>query len=195
MCYAVYIATNQKLEEKYFDSKKEDIRISKIDETIKTVLGSKFSKKNIYYLGSDGNSCSCGFAFASQDIFLPEEAEENKKAPIKLIKLLKELTLIENVEYYCCWEGDQKKDVKFHRAINIQTITMDNYFGLVEQEFIDFIRTFKPKIRENLILILEREEKGAVLKAIKSLKKQAKTTLIDARKYVEYLAIELKKVK
>lgn len=193
MCYAVYIATNQKLEEKYSSTEKDDIRVSKINEVSKAILGSKFSKENIYYLGTDRNSCSCGFEFASQEIFLPEEIEENKKAPQKLIDLLQEITLKENVEYYCCWEGDQKYDGKFHRKINIQDISMDNYFGLVEKESINFIRTFKPQIRENLIAILERNEEDSLLKAIKSLRKQIKTTLLDARIYVEYLAIDLKK--
>lgn len=195
MCYAVYIATNKELEEKYTNPKNDEIRLSKIGKQQKEMLGSKFSKENIYYMGSDSKSCSCGFAYHSQESDSLEEIEENQKDPKKLIQFLKEITLFESVEFYCCWEGDQGKEIQSRRKINIENITMENYFGLVEQDFITFIRTFKPNTRRNLVTILEKNEEGKILKAIKSLRKQEKTSLIDARVYVEFLAIDVAKVK
>ncbi|WP_338812210.1 hypothetical protein V9L05_12455 [Bernardetia sp. Wsw4-3y2] len=192
MCYSVYIATNQKLEEGSFVPNETDIFFSKISDAEEVHLRSKFSKENIYYVGSDTN-CSCGLALDSSDFENPEE-EINKKSSAKFIEFLQETTLIESVQCYCCWEGDEGADIENYKDINIQKISFKkNYFSLEENVCITFIKTYEPKLRNEIVKILQENEQGSLLKAIKFLRNKTKSGLMDARIYVEYLAIDLKK--
>lgn len=137
MCFAVYIGTNKKLELKSFVTEQTDIYIEKLSDEEEIALRPKFSKKNIYYVGSD-TSCSCGLVFESENSDDPDE-QTNKKSPQRFIDLLKELTLTENIEYYCCWEGDWNLPTKHKREIDISEISLDkNYFVGTEKEFINF---------------------------------------------------------
>ncbi|WP_338768410.1 hypothetical protein WAF17_07745 [Bernardetia sp. ABR2-2B] len=192
MCYSVYIATNQKLEEGSFVPNETDIYFSKISDAEEVRLRSKFSKENIYYVGSDTN-CSCGLAFDSSDFGNPKE-DINKKSPTKFIEFLQKATLIESVQCYCCWEGDEVTDIENYKDINIQKISLEkNYFSFEENVRITFIKTYEPKLRNEIVKILQENEQGSLLKAIKFLRNQTKSGLMDARVYVEYLAIDLKK--
>jgi hypothetical protein len=137
MCYTVYIGTNNKLELGVFVANQTDIYFEKPSEEEETSLRLKFTKKNIYYVGSDTN-CSCGLAFNSTDFDDPEE-QINKKSPTKFIEFIKEMTLTESLEYYCCWEGDWNLPTENIQEIDIREISLDkNYFGLTEKEFIIF---------------------------------------------------------
>jgi hypothetical protein len=79
-------------------------------------------------------------ANATADFDDPHE-QTNKKSPTKFIELLKEMTLTEDIEYYCCWEGDWNLSTENIKEIDIRKISLDkNYFGLTEKEFIKFRR-------------------------------------------------------
>jgi hypothetical protein len=135
MCFAVYIGTSKELELGTFVADQTDIYFEKLSDEEETALRPKFSKTNIYYVGSD-TGCSCGLAFDSADFDDPEE-QINKKSPTKFIELLKEMTLTEDIEYYCCWEGDWNLPTENVQEIDIREISLDkNYFGLTEKEFI-----------------------------------------------------------
>jgi hypothetical protein len=45
---------------------------------------------------------------------------------------------MEDIEYYCCLEGDWNDPIKEKIQIYINNITMENYFGLHEKQFILF---------------------------------------------------------
>jgi hypothetical protein len=103
-------------------------------------LRSKFSKPNLYYVGSD-TSCSCGFQFDSSDIDKPDSVD-NLKSPARLVDFLKERTRTEDIEFYCCWEGDWQDNIESKDEIIIDEIFVDkNYFGLKEKQFITFKRS------------------------------------------------------
>jgi hypothetical protein len=139
MCFAVYIGTNKKLELGTFVADQTDIYFEKLSEEEEIALRSKFSKTNIYYVGSDTN-CSCGLSFDSVYFDNPEE-QINKKSPTRFIEFLKEMTLTEDIEYYCCWEGDWNLPIENTQVIDIREISLNkNYFGLTEKEFINFKR-------------------------------------------------------
>ena len=137
MCYHVYISTDKELTLGTFIPEKTDIYFERLGEEEMTALRKKFTKTHIYYVGSD-TCCSCGLDFDSTKFNDPNE-EINKKSPTRFIEFLKEMTVTDNVEYYCCWNGDWDLPTESNREIDIRNIRLDkNYFGLVEKEFIKF---------------------------------------------------------
>jgi len=56
-----------------------------------------------------------------------------------LVSLLNNLTIQEDIEFYCCWEGDWEYPIEYQKQIDIAQIEIGtNYFGLTEREFILF---------------------------------------------------------
>jgi hypothetical protein len=139
MCYSVYIGTNRKLEIGTFVANETDIYFENLNDERENSLRPKFTKTNIYYVGSD-TCCSCGLVFDS-DYFDEPDEQENKKSPQKLIDFINEMTLTENIELYCCWEGDWDLPTESSIELDIRNIRLDkNYFGPQQKEFINFIQ-------------------------------------------------------
>lgn len=137
MCYAVFIGTDNEVATGEFVPDVTDLYFEKRAEVDVTDIVRKFSKNNVYYVGS-GMKCSCGLQFASEYFSDPDE-EGSKRSASKFLEFLKEATLTEDIEYYCCWEGNWSSPVEHTREIDILEISLDkNYFGLVENEFIRF---------------------------------------------------------
>lgn len=137
MCYKVFIGTNKIIELGQFVPEETDIYFENPSSEDLPTLNKKFKKQYIYYVGSDTN-CSCGLNFVSQFYDSPEWVDD-KKSPLKFIEFLKEATLTEDIEYYCCWEGDCESEIEHFQELNINEISLDkNYFGLTEKEFITF---------------------------------------------------------
>lgn len=90
--------------------------------------------RQIYYVGAD-TGCSCGLNFDSAD-FDNLEKQINKKSPIRFIEFLSEMTLTEDIEYYCCWQDDWDL-IETTQEIDSREISLDkNYFGLRETKII-----------------------------------------------------------
>jgi hypothetical protein len=124
MCLAVYISTDKELELGTFVTGLTDIYFEKLSEEEEVALRQKFSKKNIYYIGSS-SGCSCDFGFDSENFNDTElVSEEDKKSPQKLIDFLTEMTLSENIEFYCCWEGDWNLPIESRKEIDILDISL-----------------------------------------------------------------------
>lgn len=139
MCYSVYIATNVELKLGKFVPEKTDIYFEKPSGENEIALREKFSKKNIYYVGSD-TSCSCGLDFNSEKFDDPE-SKDNIVSPQKFIEAITDLTKSDDLEFYCCWSGDEESDFEDRIEIDIKEISLDkNYFGLQERQFILFKR-------------------------------------------------------
>jgi len=98
-------------------------------------LRNKFTKKNIYYVGSD-TGCSCGFMYEEDEDF--EEDENEKDSPNELIKFIKEKCDNENIELYSCWEGEWNLPTKSNVEINVNNLNIENYFGPKQLECITF---------------------------------------------------------
>ena len=136
MCFAVYIGTNekQKTDDEWIKGQTEIyFQELSVDEE---VVKQKFTKPFIYYVGAD-TGCSCGFALDVENFDDPEQ--DNKKSPQKLINFIATQTKKEDIEFYCCWEGDWNEPVETSIKLNIIDISLDkNYFGLEEKQFILF---------------------------------------------------------
>jgi hypothetical protein len=98
MCYALYLSTDKKqiiekgipkgmalyLRELTKDSEKEGLKL-------------KFTKQNIYYIGSY-EGCSCGFFVEGDD--------GKKDEALRVLNLLiRQIIEDDEVEIYSCWEG------------------------------------------------------------------------------------------
>ena len=137
MCYAVYIGTIEKQEIGKFIPNETTLYLETPTDDELQGLRPKFSKPNIYHVGSD-TSCSCGFQFDSVDIDNPDW-KDDLKSPARLVDFLKEKTRTEDVEFYCCWEGDWHSDIEIKEEIEINDVSIEeNYFGLTEKQFITF---------------------------------------------------------
>src|SRR5262245_47353844 len=142
MCYAVYIGTNTKQETAAFISDQTFIYLEQLSQE-KEVSGlvSKFTNDHIYYVGSY-QGCSCGFAYDPTNTEEEKIDEEDKiatKSVKALLELINKITKNENLEFYCCWEGDWESAIEERTEMDIRKISLgSNYFGLVEKRFILF---------------------------------------------------------
>ncbi len=137
MCFVAYIGTNKQLELGTFVPEQTDIYFDKLSDEEEKSIRPKFTKANIYHVGSD-TSCSCGLAFDSEDFDEPYQ-QGKKKSPARFIEFLKEMTLTEDIEYYCCWIDEWDLPTETIQEIDIRKISLEkNYFSLTEKEFIRF---------------------------------------------------------
>lgn len=135
MCFAVYIGTNQKQTTTTWTENETLLyleELSKDDEIVKT----KFTKAYVYYVGAD-TGCSCGFAWDVEDFNDPDE-QDDKKSPQKLIDFLDELTKTEDIEFYCCWEGDWNDPITKNIELDIKNIGLDKLYFMEEKQFVLF---------------------------------------------------------
>ena len=139
MCYCVYIGTAEKQQVGSFVPEETDLYLEEFSADQEKGIRPKFKSPFIYYVGSDTN-CSCGFAFDSEEYNNPEE-KENRKSPAKLLKFINERTDKEDLEFYCCWEGEWDDPIENKVEMDIRSISLDkNYFGPVLKQFIIFPR-------------------------------------------------------
>ena len=137
MCFVVYIGAERVLELGQFVPEQTDIYFKKLTHEEQKYLQLKFTKTNIYHVGSH-TGCSCGLSFDSENFDSPAH-QIYKKSPQRFIDFLKEMTLTEDIEYYCCWIEEWNLPTEHYREIDIRKISLDkNYFGLKEKELIKF---------------------------------------------------------
>ena len=61
------------------------------------------------------------------------------KSVAALLDLIDSFTEKEDIEFYCCWEGDWESPVEERQVIDIREVTLGlNYFELQEKSFILF---------------------------------------------------------
>jgi hypothetical protein len=139
MCYAVFIATTTPQQTNEFIAKETLLYLAQPAEEELAGLKSKFSLPYIYYVGSD-TQCSCGLEFHSH-LFDDPEWQDSKPTVQAFIDMLNQLTIENDIEYYCCWDGDWHEPIENSRVLNSGDLSLEtNYFELVEKEFIKFER-------------------------------------------------------
>jgi len=147
MCYAAHIGTNIKLPTNTFEPGKSALYITDpSQDKVLDSLKSKFTKKHIYHIGSY-EGCSCVLSCDPTD---DDEADENDdkeqvlmatKSVTAFLSLINNLTKQEDLELYCCWEGDWDSPIEYRQQIDIRQIELGkNYFDLTEKELIVFTK-------------------------------------------------------
>jgi len=135
MCLCVYIGTDQNLEVGKFIENETLLYLEKPTEDELIGLQNKFSKKNIYYVGSETN-CSCGFMYEKDEDL--DDEDYSTASPKKIIEFLKKISKNENIEFYSCLEGDWNLPIESNIELNINNISLENYFGPNQLQFITF---------------------------------------------------------
>ena len=139
MCYAVFIATKKPQETTVFVEDVTKLYLEQPTAEQLNGLRAKFSLSYVYYVGS-ATGCSCDFEFHSE-WFDDPEWQDSKASPQALLDLLNELTVTGDVEFYCCWDGDWDEPIEHSRVLKSGDSTLaNNYFELVEREFIRFVK-------------------------------------------------------
>ena len=141
MCYAVFIGTNIIQTTGTFIANQTDLYLEEPSQDELIGLRPKFTKTYLYYVGSY-QGCSCGFSCDPTNLN-DQETGNDKVEQIKavrsvtaLLSLIDKLTKQEDLEFYCCWEGDWKSPIEYRDQIDIRQIRLGtNYFGLTEKEF------------------------------------------------------------
>lgn len=137
MCFAVYIGTNEKQATAVWEENETLLyfeELSQKDELVKA----KFTKPFVYYVGAN-TGCSCGFAWEVENFDDPDE-QEAKKSPQKLIEFITEQTKKEDVEFYCCWEGDWGNPIIEKLELDIRNVSLDKFYFMEERRFVLFRR-------------------------------------------------------
>lgn len=134
MCFAVYIGTNEKQTTSTWKQDETLLYLEELkgDEIVKE----KFSKPFVYYVGAD-TGCSCGFAWEVENFDDPDE-QDNKKSPQALIDFIATQTKKEDLEFYCCWEGDWGDPIIEKIELNISDVSLDKYYFMEEKRFVTF---------------------------------------------------------
>jgi len=134
MCWAMYLFTDNVIDEIKWDDNNPGLFIEKIYKEKNmdyNVNNWNENNKNIYYIGSS-QGCGCGWQSPNHEFLdLNDEDEkkeyENKiKDRIELFKILNKN--INNGSFFIiCWEGDQGNEIKQILNFNIELIKDDNY--------------------------------------------------------------------
>ena len=134
MCFAVYIGTNEK---QTTSAWKQDETVFYLEELKgDEIVKEKFSKPFVYYVGAD-TGCSCGFAWEVENYEDPDE-QDNKKSPQALIDFITKRTKKEDIEFYCCWEGDWSDPIEEKIELDISDVGLDKYYFMEEKRFVVF---------------------------------------------------------
>ena len=124
MCIALYLFTNNQVDEIAFDESTPAFYIERItggsSESDRMTNEWGFSESNIYYLGSS-QGCGCGWA----------ALDEKHDAEIEIAKMINDREKLRQLlsskdfngsRLIACWEGDQGKPLKRREPIRLSDI-------------------------------------------------------------------------
>jgi hypothetical protein len=136
MCWAMYLFTDNHIEEKEWNNGNRQMFIKNFK--LKKEMGKDSGvlkwgdhNMNIYYIGSS-QGCGCGwklpynYSIGINDEDEKDEIEETAKDRNDLYKLLKSDNYI-NSYIIICWEGDQEESIKGIKKIKINNIKNMDY--------------------------------------------------------------------
>lgn len=132
MCLAVYVASNDELPVIPWDENKPCFFI--VAEDTSNVVRKHFSKKNIYYTGSY-MGCGCGFMYGD-NIDGNEEEILKRKSFEDILTYLKENLDGEELEIYCCWDGDEWEEKEYESELRMSEFVLPKSFCFREREHI-----------------------------------------------------------
>jgi hypothetical protein len=148
MCWYVYIATSEPLNEVIFTENLPKtgeqppplhFQLATDDEI--GIYGSLFKGNYLYYVGSN-TGCSCGLE-CNYEIWWAEDGEEQKEliddaSPSALLEFLKSYTQKESLEMYAVYETECWQLPLHHVAIPIKKSGHNDFVELQTRQFYTF---------------------------------------------------------
>jgi len=143
MCLAMYLFTENDIDEIEYDAKNPRMYIQKIQSNKRSEDDTKTSKwninhKNIYYIGSY-EGCGCGWAFTKYS-YIDKNNEYDREKLANKINARKDLyRLLKSNRWndsyiIVCWEGDQGEEINQTVKLNIKKIKN------IEYEFYELVK-------------------------------------------------------
>mgnify|MGYP001202638673 CR=1 FL=1 len=133
MCYSLYMASDRERPEVPWDEAKPAFYVNASDPDAERARG-QFTKKKLYYLGSD-EGCGCGFQrendWMSED---PKERDAKRENQLRLASYLSSCLEDEDaIELYGCWSGGEEDEPVRTREIVVADLR-DEHFFFIESE-------------------------------------------------------------
>jgi len=133
MCFVLYMASDRERAVIPWDEKNLNFHVTANDsDALKA--SQHFTKKNIYYLGSD-NGCGCGFRRETDGyIDDPKELASKAENHRNLHNYLKECLKDEQtIELFSCWSGDETDKVEHRQEIALSDLLRPEFIFLEHQ--------------------------------------------------------------
>src|SRR4051812_35145726 len=109
MCLALYVASNREMGASEWRDGESVFCVTALLER-EQVVRDKFGKSFVMHLGAH-TRCSCGFSSGLTTAETPEEKLEDDRGreSIRALRsfLEQELAVVEELDLYACWDGDQ----------------------------------------------------------------------------------------
>ncbi len=140
MCLVLYMSSERERPTIPWDEKAPRFHVKSEDSAARKARP-HFTKKNVYYLGSD-NGCGCGFKRETDYADDESEGLASKQDNQKLLRDYIEACLVneEFVELFSCWSGDEAKPVESRRDVALADLVSRDFFFSERQ----LTRVFKP---------------------------------------------------
>ena len=133
MCLALYLFTDNPVDEVAFDKSNPACYVRQITEREQAVKRWVADKANIYYVGSS-QGCGCGWSPAYESDEESEAADKAKDREI-LFKIL-QLGDYLGSHLIACWEGDQGEELERQEPLDISKIRDANFES---EECVDYL--------------------------------------------------------
>lgn len=125
MCMISFIGSDTELPMIDWNENKPGFFVQQLEEQ-DLPIKDKFTRKNVYYLGSH-SKCGCGFQYGQ---YFEQEAMEETKARADVDQLRSYLTQAltsSNIEVYGCWDSDVSLPALRTDYVNLDTIGGDSF--------------------------------------------------------------------
>lgn len=119
MCFVLYMASDRARPEIERNEAEPAFYVKRNDPDAESAR-KQFTKKNVYYLGSD-QGCGCGFQqeYDSMNDDSKERESKGENQRRLALYLAECLSDEESIELFGCWSGDEQEDsVQFGRSIS-----------------------------------------------------------------------------
>lgn len=128
MCLVLYMASDRDRPTIPWDKSAPRFHVTD-DEPAAQEARTHFTKKRVYYLGSD-NGCGCGFRQESDWVIdKPEEQASKRDNQQRLHDYLAAcLEDEEFVELFSCWSGDEAENCELRRDVPLRALIDEEFF-------------------------------------------------------------------
>jgi hypothetical protein len=109
MCYVFYAAADSPLPLIPWNETAPGLNVS-IPEPAEETVRAHFTKPNVVYIGSDTH-CGCGF-------YEGDNHAGQQKLRLALADYLRNACASGDVEFYCCWSGDEIHPVETRSTVS-----------------------------------------------------------------------------
>jgi hypothetical protein len=134
MCFVLYMASDRERPEIPWNIEARSFNVKADDADAANARG-QFTKRNLYYLGSD-NGCGCGYRLNPLwvDEKEPDKLREGAANQAALHRYVRScLEEEDTIELFGCWSGDEALPAPVYREVTVNDL-VDPEFYFAERE-------------------------------------------------------------